>query len=614
MNLESAGTGPREALTPRPQTASGAALQETQPGGGAASGGSESVALASSRPASSAPASIARRHDLDALRAIAMLLGIFLHGAIAYIPMAGEGWSVHDPNNSHVFGVLMSIIHGFRMPLFFLISGFFTAMLWRKRGLGSLIKHRLKRILLPLAIGFVTLVPLVWVVSIGAGIHSSSITAKNPPTLWSAVRDDDQDEITRILADGVDVNALERETGTTALSIAAGRGFDEIMSVLIDAGADVNVRNRDGSTPLHAAALLGKTDAVSELLAHGARTDTRNRLGEFPAEMVTVNGMRLLLSAGMNGVELQEPPNRSEVAEMLAKASPETAPVQPNDGKEQFGLGVVVLLLTLLPAFHHLWFLWFLCWLVAAFVVYALVIGNLNIKFPRSMVVTPIRYAWLIPLTMLPQAYMGILFPNYGPDTSTGIVPMPQILIYYAVFFFFGAMYFDCDDDAGMLGRWWKMTLPLALFVVFPIGYELTTGGLGFTKQAWLDSQWCRPLSIFLQVLYVWLMTFGSIGMFRSLLSKESRTMRYISDSAYWMYLAHLPLVIVAQAVLIGYSMPALVKLTLVCVGSSLILLASYQWFVRYTPIGTLLNGPKTRRRKAAGPPVASSGAVEGTG
>ena len=73
-----------------------------------------------------------RRHDLDALRAFAMLLGIALHVALSF---AGGPWMVQDSRTSGVFHVLISAVHGFRMPLFFLVSGFFTALLWRQRGL-----------------------------------------------------------------------------------------------------------------------------------------------------------------------------------------------------------------------------------------------------------------------------------------------------------------------------------------------------------------------------------------------------------------------------------------------------------------------------------------------
>lgn len=49
-----------------------------------------------------------------------------------------------------------------------------------------------------------------------------------------------------------------------------------------------------------------------------------------------------------------------------------------------------------------------------------------------------------------------------------GLVPMPHFLLYYAVFFTFGALYFDCDDAAGCVGRGWWWLIPLSLFVVFP--------------------------------------------------------------------------------------------------------------------------------------------------
>ena len=71
-----------------------------------------------------------RRHDLDALRALAMLLGIALHAALSFMDFP---WVVQDRVRAPEFGFVVSAIHGFRMPLFFMMSGFFTAMLWRRR-------------------------------------------------------------------------------------------------------------------------------------------------------------------------------------------------------------------------------------------------------------------------------------------------------------------------------------------------------------------------------------------------------------------------------------------------------------------------------------------------
>ncbi len=543
----------------------------------------------------SAPASIPRRHDLDALRAIAMLLGILLHGAIAYIPMTGDGWPVHDSANSSAFGVLLAFLHGFRLPLFFLISGFFTAMLWRKRGLRALVRHRYKRIFLPLAIGLFTIVPATWVASIATGIRSAQLSESQPATLFSAIRQADAEAIDFLLVPGDSLNELEPESGSTALTIAAGRGDEDLVLRLIDSGADVNARNRDGSTALHSAVLLANEPVVGILFQHGADTTIKNRLGETPAAMLSDYGVRVLITGGMLGKQIESPPDRSGITPLFQEQGSDVTPISKDEAVGKFLVGVGVLLLTIFPIFHHLWFLWFLCWLVAAFVIYVKVASFIKVRLPDWAVLSPLRYAWLIPLTMIPQMFMGHMYPVYGPDTSTGIIPMPHILAYYAVFFFFGALYFDRDDSHGRLGRGWKLTLPIAALIVFPIGLELTTGEWGIGGFAIVDSGWNHLLAGLLQVTYAWMMTFGLMGMFRSLLSGESRTMRYVSDSAYWLYVAHLPLIMVAQSVVQDWPLPAMVKLILVTFATSGLLLLSYHWCVRYTVIGRLLNGPRVR-------------------
>ena len=104
------------------------------------------------------PSGEPRRHELDALRAFAMLLGVGLHAALTFFPGV---WPVQDRTAGYhgPWEELFFAVHGFRMPVFFLLSGFFTAMLWRRRGLSSLIRHRLRRVALPLAFAMVTVGP-----------------------------------------------------------------------------------------------------------------------------------------------------------------------------------------------------------------------------------------------------------------------------------------------------------------------------------------------------------------------------------------------------------------------------------------------------------------------
>lgn len=103
-----------------------------------------------------APVEPIRYHYMDNLRALAMLLGIFFHAALAYSPMMQNLWLAADPVNSIVMDSLAWFSHTFRMPLFFIIAGFFALMLIEKRGIGGFIKHRLLRIGVP----FIVFLPL----------------------------------------------------------------------------------------------------------------------------------------------------------------------------------------------------------------------------------------------------------------------------------------------------------------------------------------------------------------------------------------------------------------------------------------------------------------------
>lgn len=98
-----------------------------------------------------------RVHYMDNLRAYAMLLGVFFHAALAYSPMLNQIWLAADSQHSVLMDIFAYFSHTFRMPLFFLIAGFFAALLIEKRGENGMLKHRLLRITLP----FVIFLPLV---------------------------------------------------------------------------------------------------------------------------------------------------------------------------------------------------------------------------------------------------------------------------------------------------------------------------------------------------------------------------------------------------------------------------------------------------------------------
>ena len=229
--------------------------------------------------------------------------------------------------------------------------------------------------------------------------------------------------------------------------------------------------------------------------------------------------------------------------------------------------------------------------LLVPFCIFALVADFLKLKpLPKWLFRSPLLLLWAVPLTMVPHWFNV----GFGPDTTINLIPVPHILLYYAVFFFFGAVYYDCDDRDGRLSRFWWLALPLALLLVYPLTANIIRDPVEWIGRGLADKM-IHPVTVMSGALYTWLMIIGLIGLFRKVYSSENSTLRYISDSAYWLYVAHLPLVMVAQTLAKPLNIPIGLKFALVCATVTAVLLISYSLFVRYSWLGTLLNGKRVR-------------------
>lgn len=392
-------------------------------------------------------AAVARRHDLDALRAFAMLLGMAYHSALSFA--LGPGWLVQDLKQSKMLYLFQAFVHGFRMQLFMLVSGFFTCMLWKRLGLKGLLVNRFRRVLLPCLAGLCTVVPAVhWA---GAWAQRFQGVARQMPL--------------RPLPVDLELSGL----------VAGSASFGEI----------------------------------------GGRV------------------------------------------------------------------------------FVLVWFLWFLVWLTPFFLLYAIAVKRFAWKVrPHVLLVSQWSTVWLVPLTIIPALRMGMGGSDFGPETSMGVLPAPRVLCYYAVFFSFGVLYHECGDAEGQLGRSWRWTLPLTLLVIFPFALEVTSGVFGI-RDVLLPKRFHRPAGVCFQVLFAWMMCFGAVGCFRSLLTGERRWIRYISDASFWCYLAHLPVVILIQGVVCSWALPAVMKFLIVFCSVSLLSFMSYEKWVRERWIGKFLRGQK---------------------
>lgn len=122
-----------------------------------------------------------RIHYMDNLRALAMLAGVVFHAALAYSPLLHPYWPLADAGQSQAVDAGAWFLHLFRMPLFFVVAGFFAALLVDRRGMAGLFRNRIKRVLLPLLVFLpLVLVSVHWLTS-----HAvATIQNPSPALAW----------------------------------------------------------------------------------------------------------------------------------------------------------------------------------------------------------------------------------------------------------------------------------------------------------------------------------------------------------------------------------------------------------------------------------------------
>ena len=122
-----------------------------------------------------------RLHALDAVRAFALLLGIFYHATISFFP-GFAFWPIMDTHRSLGLADAGYVSHMFRMTTFFLLAGFFGHMVCKRIGMGAFAKQRAKRIGIPFLVGWpVLFTAFISVVIWAAYVQNGGSFPENPP-------------------------------------------------------------------------------------------------------------------------------------------------------------------------------------------------------------------------------------------------------------------------------------------------------------------------------------------------------------------------------------------------------------------------------------------------
>ena len=129
---------------------------------------------------------MARDPALDTARATAMVLVVATHAALSFM-VTPIGWAVQDRSQNLGFDLFAWIVRAFAMPTFFWLSGYFSRVVLERGGLRGFVRHRVVRILIPLALA---VVPCSLVLSAmwdwGREVSLRAEVASNIPKLQSS--------------------------------------------------------------------------------------------------------------------------------------------------------------------------------------------------------------------------------------------------------------------------------------------------------------------------------------------------------------------------------------------------------------------------------------------
>ncbi len=98
-----------------------------------------------------------RRHDVDWLRVIALLLLIVYHAAVGFQPWAYSIGFIQHPESLEWLWLPLTVLNVWRIPILFMISGMGLRFAMERRNGKQLMQDRLLRIGLPLVFGTFTL-------------------------------------------------------------------------------------------------------------------------------------------------------------------------------------------------------------------------------------------------------------------------------------------------------------------------------------------------------------------------------------------------------------------------------------------------------------------------
>ncbi|WP_269515736.1 acyltransferase family protein [Brevundimonas subvibrioides] len=257
----------------------------------------------------------------------------------------------------------------------------------------------------------------------------------------------------------------------------------------------------------------------------------------------------------------------------------------------------------------HLWFLYVLTLFYAAVLVLRAPFALLDRDGGWGRIVDRMTGTLIGPWTptvlAAPLALALYLDPKWiaffaVPTPDAGLVPHTSALVGFGLAFGLGFLIDRRRDLLTRIAAWSPLYLVVA--VVSGVAAWHLAGGPKITPMVEPTDE--KAIAAAVTALAVYSSAFAAMGLCLRFLSGYSAIRRYLADASYWVYILHLPLVMLAQVWVQDWAGPWWLKLGGVSLGVLAVCLITYELLIRHSFMGRWLNGRRVPWRKPA--PVAA--------
>jgi|GEM_PF-895788 len=508
-----------------------------------------------------------RYHALDATRAFALLLGVVFHTVWFYTEFPFNT-PVKDVSAGPFYSWFFETSHSFRMQLFFVIAGFFARLVCQKRGLKAFARNRFSRIVLPFVIGWLILYPLLITTWMWGMNDAGQIDLPVSPWLVG---------IGFVLSPSILVP--RSDGGTFGLAHLWFLYYLLIIYVLVFC-----VRGM----------LHPWTKRVSGLGDRLFRILTRNPLGAL--------GFALLLTPIMGAMTTWavDTPAFSYVPQPMVVALYGAFFVFGwflHRHAEQLG------------TLFHQWRLYLIGGLLVSLGTFAIHYRTnpADVHLPLHSVSYRDVTDWSVFLNSLralenadesnfAQRQLWTAFPPHVRNSLQKDAPFfdQRYGILTEINRILADPKFPTPEFEPQIKPHIRRAKDLSVLEKNRATVIPTLEGVAATEyriEPWYPkTKWLHAGLYSLMMVFL---VYGSLGAFQALVTQASPTWRYLADSSYWVYLAHIPLVPAIETLVYDLPYPSWIKCPFVCLSALVILYATYHYCVRSTFIGKTLNGQK---------------------